>query len=311
MRGRITVAETFDQRHLIALYTAGLINELPQELGPMPVGPVDSEIVNDLHRWGVVDPTTGGLTPAAHTQLAGVVAYDWALSGIVLLYSERRAVEVELPLELLQAGVQYSLRDIPRVTFLIGYRDNTLTTLALARGHLSMAIDTVENHGPHSEYRAAAAVIAALLDPAGRWQPYPMAEVSIPAAAAAAAARPRDHDSREVLDATTTTLTEANMGVPTVRGLTELLAADNVATAQIVLTHRTPAGKRRLDNTAAGVMFFDAPTTSGTVVSYPATAIDRRTWITYQPATLDALTTAVTALHTAHAAATPFELRKL
>lgn len=305
------MAETFDQRHLIALNIMGLINELPLELGPMPAGDIGPEVADDLRRWGVVDPATGTLTDTAREQLAGIVDYEWALSGIVLLYSERRDVEVDLPQEWLQAGLQYSLRNIPRVTFLIGYRAGTLTTLTMARGHLAVAIDPVRAPGRQPEYTDAAAVLAALLDPSGNWQPYPMDEVAIPAAAAQAAARYRDDDPADVLDTTTEILTVAKMAAPTTRALRELLAADNVASAQVVLTRRTPIGKQRLKNSAIGVMFFDGDTKSGTVVSYPTRAIDGKPWITYQSATPNALTTAVTELHTALNAATPADLHKL
>ncbi len=306
------MAERFDQRHLIALNTMGLINELPVELGPMPVSEFGPEIAEDLHRWGVVDPATGGLSAIAEEQLAGVVDYEWALSGIVLLYSERRSVEVELPQEFLQAGLQYSLRDVPRVTFLIGYRDDTLTTLTLARGHLAVAIDEVHHTAAtHPEYHAAAAVVAALLDPAGNWEPYPMDEIAVPAPAARAAARLRTDDLDDVLDTTSDVLNDVNMAAPTTRTLHELLQADNVATAQIVLTRRTAVGKRRRKDSALGVMFFDSPAKSGTVVSYPTRAIDGKPWITYEPATPAALARGITELHAALDTATASDLHRL
>jgi len=296
------MANTFDQRHLIALNSLGLINELPIELGPMPGGEITGEITEDLHRWGIIT-ASGEMSAEARDQVAGIVDYEWALSGIVLLYSERQPIEVDLPGEFLQAGVQYSIRDIPRVTFLIGYRQGTLTTLTLARGHLAVAIDRVLAPGPNGAHHDAAAIIAALLDPAGRWAPYPMDEVAIPATAATVLARDRSADLDDVLESTTATLREAKMAPPTLRALNELLATNNVATAEIVLTHRTPHGKRRAKETAVGVMFFEGEKRSGTVVSYPTRAFDGRKWITYESATPQALTRAVTALHNAHDAA--------
>lgn len=293
------MADTFDQRHLIALNLLGLINELPIELGPMPAVEINREITEDLHRWGIVSTATGDLTEQAKEQVAGIVDYEWALSGIVLLYSERQSVEVDLPGEFLQAGIQYAIRDIPRVTFLIGYRRGTLTTLTLARGRLAVAIDQVLAHGAAGPYRDAAAIISALLDPSGRWKPYPMDEVAIPASTATLLACDRDADLDEVLDTTATTLREAQMAPPTMRALRELLSADNVANAEIVLTRRTPQGKRRVKENAAGVMFFDGEKARGAVVSYPTRAFDGRKWITYESATPEGLTRAVTALHKA------------
>lgn len=305
------MADTFDQRHLIALYSLGLINELPTELGPMPAGEITKEITEDLHRWGIVSTSTGDLTEQAREQVAGIVDYEWALSGIVLLYSERQSVEVDLPGEFLQAGIQYAIRDIPRVTFLIGYRRDTLTTLTLARGRLAVAIDRVLAHGPGGRYRDAAAIVTALLDPSRRWEPYPMDEVAIPAATATVLASDRDADLEEVLDTTTTTLREAQMAPPTMRALRELLSAENVASAEIVLTRRTPQGKRRVKKNSAGVMFFDGGQKRGAVVSYPARAFDGRMWITYESATPEALTRAVTALHKTLDAASTDDLQFL
>lgn len=304
------MANTFDQRHLIALNSLGLINELPIELGPMPIGEITGEISEDLYRWGIVTPV-GALSPQAAEQVAGIVDYEWALSGIVLLYSERQPIEVDLPEEFLQRGFQYSIRDIPRVTFLIGYRQNTLTTLTLARGHLAVAIDRVMADGPDGQYQDAGAIIAALLDPTDEWAPYQMDEVAIPAATATALAADRDADLDEVLESTTTTLLDAQMAQPTVRALNELLSADNVASVEIVLTRRTPQGKRRVKRHSAGVMFFDGDKGRGRVVSYPTRAFDGRTWITYESATPDALTRAVTALHKAHDAAPAADLQRL
>lgn len=304
------MANTFDQRHLIALNSLGLINELPVELGPMPVGEISGEISDDLRRWGIITPT-GDLSPQAAEQIAGIVDYEWALSGIVLLYSERQPIEVDLPSEFLDHGFQYSLRDIPRVTFLIGYRQGVLTTLTLARGHLAVAIDRVMADGPTGEYRDAAAIITALLDPSGRWEPYPMEEVAIPAATATALATDRDADLDTVLESTVTTLREAEMGAPAQRALHELLSADNVASAEIVLTRRTPQGKRRAKETSAGVMFFDGDKGRGCVVSYPNRPFDGAKWITYESATPAALTRAVTALHRAQDTAAPADLLRL
>ena len=304
------MANTFDQRHLIALYSLGLINELPIELGPMPVGEITGEITDDLRRWGIIT-SSGELSLQAAEQVAGIVDYEWALSGIVLLYSERQPIEVDLPSEWLDRGIQYSLRDIPRVTFLIGYRQGVLTTLTLARGHLAVAIDRVMADGPTGEYRDAAAIISALLDPSGQWGPYPMDEVAIPAATATALAVDRDADLDTVLESTVDTLREAEMGTPTVRALHDLLSAENVASTEIVLTRRTSQGKRRAKGTAAGVMFFDGDKGRGAVVSYPTRPFDVAKWITYEPATPEALTRAVTALHRAQDTAAPADVQRL
>ena len=96
LRGEVDVAaDVFDQRHLIALYQRGLINELPIELGPMPVFDLGPSVDEDLKRWNIVDPSTNELTEPAQEYFAGLVGYEWAVWGIVLLYNQRTEIVSE------------------------------------------------------------------------------------------------------------------------------------------------------------------------------------------------------------------------
>ncbi|MDD4865564.1 MAG: ESX secretion-associated protein EspG [Mycobacterium sp.] len=286
----------FDQRHLIALYRRGLINELPLELGPMPVFELDGSVDLDLRRWNIVNEA-GELTPPARELLAGLTNYEWALWGIVLLYNERRKIEVDLPEEFVRYGVQYALRDIPRVTFLIGYRDAVFTTITMTGGRLAIATDQARNTDPDRLNMTAGAIIKAILDPSDSWHPYPLERFSIPAATADALKQDRGKDLDDVVEATRDGLRDAGMAGTTVRTLSELLKQDNVALAQIALTRRGPEGKKTAKQNAAGVMFFTGEHT-GSVVSYPTLGMDGRQWITYEPASPEALGRAVGELHT-------------
>jgi hypothetical protein len=287
----------FDQRHLIALYQRGLINELPIELGPMPLVDLGRNVDQDLERWNIVDSSTGQLTPEAREQLAGLISYEWALWGIVLLYNERTEIVSKLPDEFVQYGVHYALRGVPRVTFLIGYRNDTFTTATLAAGRLAIANDRIHgSSNPKSVHDAAGAIIAAILDPGKQWQPYPFNEISIPSSCAESLKRYRTDDLDDVVEQTRDGLEVAGLTPATIRALGELLTRDNVALTQVTLTRRTHQGRLTAKNNALGVMFFVGGKT-GVVVSYPTRGLDGRQWITYEPATPDGMGRAVAALH--------------
>ena len=293
------MSNAFDQRHLIELYRLGLINELPLELGPMPIFDLGPSIAADLQRWNVIDTNTGQLSEPASDLLAGVTNYEWAVWGIVLLYNERTPIISDLPEEFLQYGVQYALRDIPRVTFLIGYRQGSFTTATMAGGHLSIASDRARSTEPDHLNTTVGSIISAIVDPKQTWQPYPLEEFSIPAATADALKRDRTDHADEIAEGVEKTqegLYDAGMARTTVRALSELLKQDNVALAQITLTQRTPQGKKTASNNAVGLMFFTGKHT-GVVVSYPTRGIDGRQWITYESATPAALGRAIGKLH--------------
>ena len=306
--GEVDVAaDVFDQRHLIALYRQGLINELPIELGPMPVFDLGPDIDEDLKRWKIVDPSTNQLTEPAREYFAGLVAYEWAVWGIVLLYNQRMEIVSDLPEEFLQYGVQYALRDVPRVGFLIGYREGTFTTATLAAGHLALATDRDRSSSAEQRHEAVGQIIMAILDPQKQWKPYPMERISIPATVADALKRDRADDVEDVVETTRDGLRDAGMARTTVRGLAELLSQDNVALSQITLTRRAPQGKQTVYNNSMGVMFFVGDP-GGVVVSYPSRGLDGRQWINYEPATPAAMTAAVAALQRGLARANPEDI---
>lgn len=294
---------SFDQRHLIALYSEGLITELPHELGAFPVTDIDKQVRQDLIDWSIVDPATNKLTPPAEEFLAGITNYEWAYSGLLLLYSERQPVTVELPEEFVQAGMQYAVRDIPRVGFLIGYRNQTLTTLVLAAGRITICADRVSHcEDPAAISQSVARIILNICDPQRQWNAYPLTKVSIPAAAATAlrAGRPDTAEGVQAqVGAARKILREAEMARTTTNELAELLNCENNAAAQITHTLRTPKGKATAVYNAAGLMFFTSPTSQGTVVSYPTRGADGTGWITYEPGSEQALARGLDALRKA------------
>lgn len=313
----------FDQRHLIELFNRGLVNELPYELGPMPALPGDPEIGQDLASWNVID-SRGRLTREAAQLFAGITGYSWAISGTLLLYNERRDVQAKIPDEFLQYKLQYAIRDIPRVTFLIGVLSKTvegvaepvISSIVQARGRLVIGSD----HYPGTEegaYEKVAQIVSAIVDPKGVWKPYPLAETAIPAATATAVAADRNTDPEqvdEIVETTTNGLVEAGLSAPTVRTLTEMLRRDNVANVELALTKRTAIGKKMALYNAAGVLFFIGDT-SGVAdrkllaVSYPTRAIDGQKWITYESANLDSMTRAIAAMHDGFGKADPAHLK--
>lgn len=308
IRGEVDVAaDVFDQRHLIALYQRGLINELPIELGPMPVFDLGPSVDEDLKRWNIVDPSTNELTEPAQEYFAGLVGYEWAVWGIVLLYNQRMEIVSDLPEEFLQYGVQYAIRDVPRVSFLIGYREGTFTTATLAAGQLALATDRARSNTDEHRNEAVGQIIMAILDPQKQWKPHPMERISIPAAAAEALKRDRTDDTEDVLETTRDGLRDAGMARTTVRGLAELLSQDNVAVSQITISRRAPQGKQTVYHNAMGVMFFVGEP-GGVVVSYPSRGLDGRQWINYEPATPAAMTEAVAALRRGLAKANPEDI---
>ena len=258
-------------------------------------------------RWKIVDPSTNQLTEPAREYFAGLVAYEWAVWGIVLLYNQRMEIVSDLPEEFLQYGVQYALRDVPRVGFLIGYREGTFTTATLAAGHLALATDRDRSSSAEQRHEAVGQIIMAILDPQKQWKPYPMERISIPATVADALKRDRADDVEDVVETTRDGLRDAGMARTTVRGLAELLSQDNVALSQITLTRRAPQGKQTVYNNSMGVMFFVGDP-GGVVVSYPSRGLDGRQWINYEPATPAAMTAAVAALQRGLARANPEDI---
>lgn len=301
--------DRFDQRHFIELYRRGLLERLPVELGPMPVFDQGPHLWDDLIRWGVVDGRSGQLVPDAKELFAGVTRYDWAVWGLLLLYNERRAVTADLPDEFLQYGVQYAVRDIPRVPFLVGVRGHTVTTVVLADGEMNIYSDpTCSQRDPELNLQVAK-IVMSVLDPGGRWQPYPMPRVSIPAPKQDSVGR-RNADAKDrkrETAATVATLQAAGATPSAAAALGDLLSQDNVALAQITASRRGSTGLETAKSNAAGVMFFGG-TKTGAVVSYPARGFDGRQWVKYEPATPENVSSAIDAIRIGIDAADPSDL---
>lgn len=291
----------FDQRHLTALFADGLITELPYELGPFPVVATDRQTRQDLIDWNIVDPDSNALTRPAADLFSGITNYDWALSGLLLLYSERRPIQMDIPDEFVQMGLQYSIRDIPRVGFLIGYRAGTLTTLTVAAGNIAIATDAVTTTGkPNQVDHDAAQIILNICDPQRRWKPYPMPPVAIPSATAHALRDGRqftdpDQKTKQIRDARRI-LSDAKMAATASDELAELMTCDNIAAAQIGLTVRSNLGRTTALNNALGLLFFTGTRKQGMVVSYPTRSIDGSGWINYESATPASVAKGVAAL---------------
>lgn len=301
--------DRFDQRHFIELYRRKLLERLPVELGPMPVFDMGPHLWEDLIRWGYVDGSSGQLFPEAREFFAGVTRYDWAIWGLLLLYNERRPVTADLPEEFLQYGVQYAVRDIPRVPFLIGVRGHTVTTTVLNDGEMGIYSDpTCSQYGPELNLQVAK-ILLAILDPDRRWQPYPMSRVSIPAPDAdSIGQRNADPKTRKKETSETVATLQAAGATPSAAAaLGDLLSQDNVALAQLTASRRSATGLETAKSNAAGVMFFGG-TKTGAVVSYPVRGLDGRQWVNYEPATPENVSLAIEALRDGIDAADPDDI---
>ncbi|RAV04384.1 hypothetical protein DQP56_00770 [Mycolicibacter senuensis] len=263
----------------------------------MPVFDQGPHLWDDLIRWGVVDGRTSQLVPEAQELFAGVTRYDWAIWGLLLLYNERRPVTADLPEEFLQYGVQYAVRDIPRVPFLVGVSGHTVTTTVLAGGEMNIYSDPTSSQRDAELHLQVGKIVLAILDPGCRWPPYPMARVSIPAPDADSIGR-RNADpktrKKETSEAVAT-LQAAGAAPSAAAALGDLLSQDNVALAQLTASRRSSTGLETAKSNAAGVMFFGG-TKTGAVVSYPVRGLDGRQWVNYEPATPENVSSAIEAL---------------
>lgn len=292
--------DRFDQRHFIELYRRGLLETLPLELGPMPVVDLGHELWEDLIRWNVVDGRTGQLAPEAQELFAGIIDYDWALWGLVLLYNERRTITADLPEELFQFGVQYAVREIPRVPFLIGVRGQRVVTTVIANGEMDISSDPTEGPRDSVRHQQVGRILLSLLDPQRSWEPYPMPRVSIPAphSGGAGLAAPRNGDSKarkKEARTTVATLEGAGSSSTAAAVIGELLSQDNPASAQITVSRRGATGVETAPDNAIGLLFFSG-TKRGMVVSYPTRSVVGSPWVTYEPATPESVGRAIGAV---------------
>ena len=304
--------DRFDQRHFIELYRRGLLHTLPLELGPMPIVDLGHELWDDLIRWNVVDGRTGQLVPQAQELFAGIVDYDWALWGLVLLYNERRAITADLPEELFQYGVQYAVRDIPRVPFLIGVRDQRVVTTVVANGEMDISSDPTEGPRDSVRHLQVGRILLSLLDPQRIWEPYPMPRVSIPAphSGDAGVIAPRNGDPKtrkKEVRKTVSALEGAGSSASAAAVIGELLSQDNPARAEITVSRRGTTGVETAANNAIGLLFFSG-TKRGMVVSYPVRSVVGSPWVTYEAATAESVGRAIAAVREGLDIAAPADL---
>lgn len=291
--------DRFDVRHLMELFKHDLISEMPAELGPIPIVENPPSVWDDLVRWNVVDNVTFQLTPDAAQLFSGFVSYDWALWGLVLHNNQRRKIEAKLPEEFLQYGVQYAIREIPRDTFLIAAKGTGISTIvSVSGGHLEIGYDEVRSSSKVVEH--AAKIVERIYSPDKdkQWAPYPIKRVSVPWTVSSSLATERTNDPEALsksVKATARGLALAGMTVKTTKTIEELLRQDNVANVQLCLTVSTPTGKVTALNNAVGVMFFVGEY-EGYAVSYPRRSADGSLWITYEPGSVEALVSGITAM---------------
>jgi len=304
----VTEQPCMTQAHLIALHTMGLLKEMPYELGPMPVINNDphaqGQLRQDLIDWNVIDPATGDYTRQAAPMFRGLTEYKWALWGIVLLYNERKPMDpnLEIPGDL-RRYLRLSYRDIPRVTFMICVHEHGITTVVLAGGRITITLDEIRINSDRI-YDFAGNVLLNILNPQGLWQTYPFEPAELPAATASDWAEVHTDDPKEIQEnnkAFAEKVAQSNVSAAASEIISEFRSKDNVASAQICLNTRTQVGRQHAANNAAGIMFFANKAgqrgREGMVVSYPRRAIDRRMWIKYEPATIEAVGRAVAGLH--------------
>ncbi|OHU47219.1 hypothetical protein BKG82_26555 [Mycobacteroides chelonae] len=292
-------ADRFDARHLMELFKRGLINEMPAELGPIPIVDTPPSVWEDLVRWNVVDNSTFQFTSDAAKLFSGLVSYEWALWGVVLHNNQRRKVEARLPEEFRQYGVQYAIRDIPRDTFLIAVKGTGITTIvSVAGGHLEIGYDEARSSSQVFEHVARIVERIHSPDKDKQWAPYPIKRVSVPWVVSSSLATERTNDPEALsksVKATTRGLSLAGMTVKTTKTIEELLQQDNVANVQLCLTVSTPTGRVTALNNSVGVMFFVGEY-EGYAVSYPRRSADGSLWITYEPGSVEAVVTGIAAM---------------
>jgi hypothetical protein len=327
-RGFSAGSPRFDQRHLIRLYQLGLLSELPYELGSMPNFEFGPLLDNDLTRWNVINADRE-FTEEGAELFAGVDKWQWAAWGAVLLYDERPRVQVEIPEDFKDFGIDYAIRDIPLVSFMVTVRDEVVTVLVLNDARMSVTAEPAE----YAIVKQVARIIKKFVDPHEDWKPYPLKSnftVSLDKLTSLAdpehpridpdgpdrieredlhAAADTEADYRDALEnsrnkSIDTATKEAERVKEALGGsgfsrtatnsLSELLKVHNSANAQVTVSWRSPTGKVRLDGCATGVLFFDGDDDHrGVVVSWPYRGDDGDLWVTYAPGDEDAYIDAV------------------
>ena len=162
----------FTVTHWHWMAAKGMVPPVPAELGVLlpPVVSSEAQLAHDLTVWEVLDGR-GDITDEASQMFAAVSgAAALTLYGTVLLYAHRRA-PVELPHKLKEFGLEAAVRNVPRVSFSIGVTGREVVTVVVNNGSVWFT-RRYRRVGVDDD---AAAALWSLLDPAGAWDPYPLA----------------------------------------------------------------------------------------------------------------------------------------
>lgn len=170
----------FTVSHWHWLSATNKVRRMPAELGltfPQLLTS-QAQIVHDLTAWGCLDES-GQITDEAKGMFAAVTGHaELTVYGTVLLYAQRRPPS-QVPEELRGFGMEAAVRDVPRVTFVIGVSEREVVC-ALVNNISVVFTRRLRRGGVAAD---AAAEVLDLLDPQDQWPGYPLAApIVLPAA---------------------------------------------------------------------------------------------------------------------------------
>lgn len=160
---------TVSHWHWMAAHS--MVRQMPTELGPTFPHLMTSEaqIMHDLTAWGALDER-GEVTAEAQEMFGAVTGHaPLTVFGTVLLYAQRRA-PAQLPAELTGFGLEAAVRNVPRVTFVVGIGDREVVT-ALVNNTSVAFTRRLRRGGADTD---AAEAVRALLDPDDQWPAFPL-----------------------------------------------------------------------------------------------------------------------------------------
>ncbi|CPW53257.1 Uncharacterised protein [Mycobacteroides abscessus subsp. bolletii] len=170
----------FTVSHWHWLAAKSMVRQIPIELGPtFPfLSTSEAQIIHDLTQWQALD-AHGHLTDEATEMFNAVTGHaELTVYCTVLLYAQRRA-PVQVPAELKPYGVQAAVRDVPRVTFVVGVGKREVVS-ALINNSTVVFNRRLRRDEPNTD---AASAVLDLLDPQGHWPAYPLkAPIVLPGA---------------------------------------------------------------------------------------------------------------------------------
>ncbi|KMV19715.1 hypothetical protein ACT17_06475 [Mycolicibacterium conceptionense] len=316
--GLAPVTETspyFTVSHWHWMSAMGMIRQIPAELGPTFPHLLTSEaqIVHDLKAWSALDEK-GDLTAEAAEMFGAITGHaNLTVFGTVLLYGQRRD-PVELPAELKQYGLEAAVRNVPRVTFVIGVTDKEVVCALL--NNLTVVITRRPRRADTNE--DAAAAVRDLVDPTDLWPAYPLkAPIILPGAVvdqlasnpdsskvidtepgedASDEERAADTALREKARKTTEAALRASKTPTWVReAMSEIASATTDATA-IITVRVSDVDVSRGEPAAMPLAFLRG---KGIVASYPSGSGSVRS-ITYVPGTVAGITNGIRSLSNAY-----------